>query len=54
MVDFTREGILAGKPEAQDDAKDAMWCPLNLINDIKLAFHHRQIIDNALKLRQTL
>jgi ADP-ribose pyrophosphatase YjhB (NUDIX family) len=54
MVDFTREGILAGKPEAQDDAKDAMWCPLNLINDIKLAFHHRQIIDNALKLRQNL
>ena len=54
MVDFTREGILAGKPDAQDDAKDAMWCPLNLIKDIKLAFHHRQIIDNALKLRQTL
>jgi ADP-ribose pyrophosphatase YjhB (NUDIX family)/nicotinic acid mononucleotide adenylyltransferase len=54
MFDFNREGILPSDPDAQDDAKDAMWYPIGKLNEIPLAFHHRELIDKAIKLRQTL
>ena len=49
-----REGILPAEPEAQDDAKDAMWYPINSLDEIPLAFHHRELIAKAIQLRQTL
>ena len=54
MFDFNREGILPSDPDAQDDAKDAMWYPIGKLDEIPLAFHHRELIDKAIKLRQTL
>lgn len=54
MFDFNREGILPSDPDAQDDAKDAMWYPIGKLDEIPLAFHHRELIAKAIKLRQTL
>ena len=54
MFDVNREGILPSDPDAQDDAKDAMWYPIGKLDEIPLAFHHRELIDKAIKLRQTL
>lgn len=53
MFDFNREGLSPSDPDAQDDAKDAMWYPIGKLDEIPLAFHHRELIAKAIKLRQT-
>lgn len=54
MVDLDRGANIIGNINAKDDAKDAMWCPISMIDKVKLAFHHKKIIDKALKMRNTI
>ena len=54
IFDFNREGLSPSDPDAQDDAKDAMWYPIGKLGEIPIAFHHRELIAQAIKLRQTL
>jgi len=52
MVDLSNYAAL--HPNAGDDAKETMWYPVDRIQEIPLAFHHRQIIDKALALHNPL
>jgi len=52
MVDLSNNAML--HPHAGDDAKDTMWYPIDRIDEIPLAFHHKQIIKQAMELSRTL
>ena len=44
--------IIRGNPSAGDDAKEISWIPIEKINDIKIAFDHRLIIQDYIRWRK--
>lgn len=49
LSDFYDNNVLINfTASAGDDAKDTMWCPIEKIDSIPLAFHHKDIVISAL------